>query len=444
MRASNGLGRAADTDPGGWATFIKFARIGLGIKRWILLWSIGLGITVTGGAFVLKNILNLNIPNFLPWYFEGIAVVGVGVAAMFFSIYGLYRSVAPLVLVTPTFGALTDTVYTRRHRAKGPRVVTIGGGTGMSVLLRGLKAHTDNISAIVTVGDDGGSSGRLRQDLGILPPGDFRNCLMALSDDETLVRELFRHRFDRGEGIKDHSFGNLFIAAMTDITGNIEAALEEICSVLAVHGRVLPVTTANLQLSARLSDGSVVDGESNIGANGRRVEDLMIRPKDAAAVPAAIQAIHDAEMIVIGPGSLYTSVLPNLLVKGVVKAIRTSRARKLYVCNVVEESGETTGYTVADHVAALQKHTSREIVDYVIVNSGTAELGPPFVGHLVRDDGNGVEHAAIVAEDLIDRSFPVRHDAGKLADCILAMYYELGRNNVASGTGEVRVGGPSR
>ncbi|MCY4529306.1 MAG: YvcK family protein [Chloroflexi bacterium] len=418
MRARNGSGRAS-----GWQTFIKFAYAGLGVKRWILLWSAGVGIIAIGLAFVSKNVFDLFLPNFLPWYLEGVLLGGVGVAAVAASVFGLYRSVGHVVLATSGIDSLADTLYTRRYRSRGPRIVTIGGGTGMSVLLRGLKEHTDNISAIVTVGDDGGSSGRLRENFGVLPPGDFRNCLIALSDDETLVRDLFQYRFDRGEGLEGHSFGNLFIAAMTDITGNFEAALEEFSRVLAVHGRVLPATNESLQLSAKLFDGTVVDGESNIGTNGGVIRELMIRPPDASAVPGAIQAILDAEIIVIGPGSLYTSILPNLLVKGLAEAVLNTEARKLYVCNVATEHGETIGYTVADHLSALQQHTSSAIVDYVIANSGIAELGPPFKGRLVEQDGSDVEHARIVTADLIDREFPVRHDAAKLADSILAVYH---------------------
>ena len=431
MRARNGSRRAS-----GWQTFIKFAYAGLGVKRWVALWSVGVGIIAVGLAFVSKNVFDIYLPNFLPWYFEGVLLGGVGVAAVMVSVWGLYRSVGHLVLARPGIDSLADTLYTRRYRSRGPRIVTIGGGTGMSVLLRGLKEHTDNISAIVTVGDDGGSSGRLRENFGVLPPGDFRNCLIALSDDETLVRDLFQYRFDRGEGLEGHSFGNLFIAAMTDITGNFETALEEFSRVLAVHGRVLPATNENLLLSAKLFDGKVVDGESNFKAIRGLIEELMISPHDAAAVPAAIEAVHDAEMIVIGPGSLYTSILPNLLVKGIGEAVLNSEARKLYVCNVATESGETIGYTVADHVAALQQHTSPEIIDCVIANSGAAELGPPFKGRLVEHDGRRIEHAKIVSADLVDTSFPVRHDVGKLADCILDVYHR----RVPEAAAETRAG----
>ncbi len=431
MRARNGSGRAS-----GWETFVKFAYAGLGVKRWIALWSAGVGIIAIGLAFVFKNVFDLYLPNFLPWYFEGVLFGGVGVAAVVVSVFGLYRSVGHLVLATSGIDSLADTLYTRRYRARGPRIVTIGGGTGMSVLLRGLKEHTDNVSAIVTVGDDGGSSGRLRENFGVLPPGDFRNCLIALSDDETLVRDLFQYRFDRGEGLEGHSFGNLFIAAMTDITGNFEVALQESSRVLAVHGRVLPATNESLHLSAKLFDGAVVDGESNIGSNGGVIQELMIRPHNAAAVPAAIDAILEAELIVIGPGSLYTSILPNLLVKGIADAVSDTKAQKLYICNVATEQGETIGYSVADHVAALQKHSGHEIVDYVIANNGKAELDSRFRGSLVQHGGEKIDHCAIVTADLIDRSFPVRHDSGKLADCILDVYHK----RVPKDRGKTRAG----
>ena len=423
MRMSNGSGPGIRTNMSGRSAFMRFAHIGLGIKRWLLLGSMGVGITAIGLAFVFKNVLDLSLPDVLPWYFEGVTIGVVGAAAILLSIYFLYRSIGPTVLASPNIASLTDMVYTRRQRSRGPRVATIGGGTGMSTLLRGLKAHTDNISAIVTVADDGGSSGRLRDGFGILPPGDFRNCLVALSDDETLIRELFQYRFDRGGGLEGHSFGNLFIAAMSEITGSLEEALAEVSRILTAHGRVLPATTANLRLSARFSDGSEVRGESSIRTRGESIEELTIRPRNAVAGPGVIEAIQDAEMIVIGPGSLYTSILPNLLVTGIRHAVQSSSAKKVYVCNVATESGETKGYSAADHVATLQRHTSTEIADCVIVNSGRANIGPPFADHLVRDDGSPLTHVRIVAADLIDRDFPVRHDAGKLASCILGVYY---------------------
>jgi uncharacterized cofD-like protein len=242
--------------------------------------------------------------------------------------------------------------------------VAIGGGHGLNTLLRGLKAHTDNITAIVTVADDGGSSGKLRRDLGMLPPGDFRNCLAALSESEGLVSQLFQYRFGEGTELEGHSFGNLYLTAMTAITGSFELALEESSRVLAVRGRVIPSTLAQVTLcaertpSAEGAPGRIerVCGESSIGLAGSHIERVYLDPEDPPAYPAAIRAILDSDMIAIGPGSLYTSVLPNLLVPDLARAIETAQARKVYVCNVSTQKGETEGYDVPDYVEALHQH----------------------------------------------------------------------------------------
>jgi uncharacterized cofD-like protein len=301
--------------------------------------------------------------------------------------------------------------------------VTIGGGTGLSVLLRGLKAYTDNLSAIVTVADDGGSSGRLRRDLGMLPPGDFRNCLVALSDAESLVGDLFQYRFDQGEGLEGHSFGNLFIAAMTSVTGSFEQALYESSRVLAVHGQILPATVANLRLSARLDDGTVVRGESSITERGGSIDRLLIEPEDAEAHPKAVEAIEEAQLVVIGPGSLYTSILPNLLVSGIANAIRSTTAPRIYVCNVATQKGETDRYTVTEHLEALQSHTFPRLVDYVLANDNLLLLDGSFAGDAVVDDGREMGHAQVISDDLVDADQPVRHDSAKLARVIMDVYH---------------------
>jgi uncharacterized cofD-like protein len=301
--------------------------------------------------------------------------------------------------------------------------VAIGGGTGLSVLLRGLKAYTDNLSAIVTVTDDGGSSGRLRRELGVLPPGDFRNCLVAMSDAESLVGELFQYRFDQGDGLEGHSFGNLFIVAMTNVTGSFERALQESSRVLAVHGQILPATVANLSLSARLVDGTSVHGESSITERGGIIDRVLIEPRNAVAHPGAVEAIEQAQLIVVGPGSLYTSILPNLLVSGIAGAIGGSTAPKIYVCNVATQKGETESYTVAEHVEALQRHTTPTIVDYVVVNDSPRELGPPFLGEPVLHDRRQLSHVQVIEADLVDSSHPVRHDSAKLAQALMDVYH---------------------
>ena len=414
-----------------WALFSKLIYPGIGIKRWLLVGAVGIAVCSIGFAYLLRKIFALTFPDFLPWYSEGILLLIGGVAVILLAIYGLYRSIGPLLLPSASIDSLANTIYTRRSRGRGPRIVVIGGGTGLSVLLRGLKEYTDNLSAIVTVADDGGSSGRLRREMGVLPPGDFRNCLVAMSDAESLVGKLFQYRFDQGDGLEGHSFGNLFIVAMTNVTGSFEQALHESSRVLAVHGRILPATVENLSLSARLVDGSVVRGESSITERGGAIDRILIEPKGAEAYPQAVEAIGQAQVIVIGPGSLYTSVLPNLLVSGVIGAIRESGATKIYACNVATQGGETEGYTVVDHVQAIQKHTFPEIVDYVVANDRPMELGPQFLGEPVVSGGEGLEHVEVISEDLMDPSYPVRHDSAKLARVIMDVYH-----------GKRRVGAP--
>ncbi|MCH9038447.1 MAG: YvcK family protein [Chloroflexi bacterium] len=419
-RATNGNGSGESL--GGLSDILRLFEPGLGVKRWMLLGAAGISICSIGIAYLLRKFFALGFPDFLPGYFEGALLIGGGILIMLLAVYGLYRSVGPLILQSPSIHGIANTIYTRRSRGRGPRIVTIGGGTGLSVLLRGLKAYTDNITAIVTVGDDGGSSGRLRRELGVLPPGDFRNCLVALSDDESLLSELFQYRFDQGNGLKGHSFGNLFIAAMTNVTGSFEQALFESSRVLAVHGRIVPTTTANLQLSARLADGSVVKGESKISEAGGHIERLMIDPPDATVHPLALDAIQNADLIAIGPGSLYTSILPNLMVRGLTDAIAKASAAKVYICNVATQKGETEGYTVADHHEALKAHTSDDIVDYVVANERPVELGPRFFGTPVAYDGTPLAGARVVLTELTSSEHPVRHDSDKLARAIMDVY----------------------
>ena len=397
---------------------------GLGVKRWLLLGAAGISLCSIGLAFLMRKLFSLGFPDFLPSYFEGVFMLALGVAVIGLSVYGLYRSVGPLVLASKTIDGIADTIYTRRSREKGPRVVVIGGGTGLSRLLRGMKAYTDNLTAIVSVGDNGGSSGRLREELGVPPPGDFRNCLVALSDSEPLVQELFQYRFDRGNGLRGHSFGNLFIVAMTDITQNFEEALSHSSKVLAVRGDIIPATAASLTLSAVLEDGAVVHGESQIGESGGAIDRLMVEPVDARASLNAVEAIRRSDVIVLGPGSLYTSVLPNLLVDGIAEALRQSAALKIYVCNVATQKGETDGYCVEDHLEAIQSHTFDAIVDYVIANSRPIDFGDRFLGDTVVGDGRPVRHASIVYRDVIDTDHPVGHDAASLARGVMELYNE--------------------
>ena len=402
--------------------FLRLLYPGIGLKRWAAIGAIGVFICSIGMAFLLRKFFALPFPDFLPWYFEGFLMLGVGGGFILLSMYGFYRTLIPFMARSQPIDSLADSIYNRWQRGRGPRIVTIGGGTGLSVLLRGLRQHTDNLTAVITVADDGGSSGRLRRELGVLPPGDFRNCLVAMSEDESLLAELFQYRFEEGDGLKGHSFGNLFIVAMANVTNGFDQALVESSRVLAVRGRVVPATSSNLQLSARFSDGSVVAGESKIAERRGEIERLMIEPEEAAAHPLAVRAIMDAELVVIGPGSLYSSILPNLMVSGISEAVRNTSATVVYVCNVATQVGETTGYTLAEHIAALRRHTFEGIADYVIGNSNPPEIGDRFEGDGVVHDGSPVKNTTILLSDLVDDSHPVRHDSDKLADAIMQIH----------------------
>ena len=410
-----------------WLDILKLATPGIGLKRWMLLGALGMFLCLLGLAYVFIELITLRPPDLLPMYLEGIFLLCGGGLIIYLALFGLYRSVGPLILDSPSIDSIANTIYTRRSLARGPRIVAIGGGTGLSVLLRGLKAHTDNLTAIVTVGDDGGSSGRLREELGVLPPGDFRNCLVAMSDAESLVAELFQYRFEQGSCLRGHSFGNLFIAAMTSVTGGFDKALLESSRVLAVHGRIIPATMANLRLSVKLRTGETIHGESRVAESSGGIEHLMIHPPDAAAHNMAVEALREAQLIIIGPGSLYTSILPNLMVKGIKDAIGTSRARKVFVTNIATQQGETDGYSVIDHYEALTSHTFPGIVDHVVANDNPGELGPEFSGSPVRHHGNPLNGACLHLEDLTDDSHPVRHHSEKLASAIMDVYHGDGK-----------------
>lgn len=264
---------------------------------------------------------------------------------------------------------LLENLYRRRKLNRGPKIVAVGGGTGLSMLLKGIKNITNNVTAIVTVGDDGGSSGRLREEMGILPPGDIRHCLTALADDEDLVNKLFQYRFSNGEGLEGHSFGNLFLTALIAITGDMVRAVKESSNVLSIRGRVLPATLDDMKLCAEMEDGRIINGESNIPEAHGKIKRLYTDPKHCKALVDVIEAIKDAELIILGPGSLYTSVIPNLLVEEIASEIAKSKAKKIYVCNIMTQPGETDGYSVSDHVKALMKHAnSNNIIDAVLVN----------------------------------------------------------------------------
>ncbi len=265
--------------------------------------------------------------------------------------------------------SMLEALYRRRKLNRGPKIVAVGGGTGLSMLLRGIKNITNNITAVVTVGDDGGSSGRLREDMGILPPGDIRNCIAALADDENLITKLFQYRFKSGEGLEGHSFGNLFLTALCAITGDMVRAVKESSNVLSIRGRVLPSTLDDMKLVAEMEDGRIIHGESNIPEAHGKIKRLFTDPSHCHALEDVITAIKDADLIILGPGSLYTSVIPNLLIEEIAQEIAKSQAKKIYVCNIMTQPGETDNYSASDHVRALMSHAkSKNIIDAVLVN----------------------------------------------------------------------------
>lgn len=318
---------------------------------------------------------------------------------------------------------------------KGPKIVVIGGGTGLSTMLRGLKNYTSNITAIVTVGDDGGGSGVLREDLGILPPGDIRNCILALARTEPLMEELLQYRFKDGR-LKNQNFGNLFLAAMDGISDNFEDAVQKMSSVLAVKGKVLPVTLEDMVLEAELENGNKVRGESIIGEEvieqDSRIKKLKIFPEDAKALDDAISAIEDADAIVLGPGSLYTSILPNLLVKDITRSIKKSKALKLYICNIMTQPGETQKFSVSDHIKVIFDHCGRDIIDCVIANEESIhpDLKDKYYAEgsdIVNLDIEELEKLGVdvVKDDLTEtQKTYVRHNAKKLAKIIIETVME--------------------
>lgn len=425
--------------------FLKWLYPGMKLKRWLLLFSLGV-IAVSIGLAVVFNykyvgaleetIFKMVYLATGKFYYTvtvivGISVVTLGLLVMMFATRQIIRSVIS-VIIPDGSERLVELIFQKRKLNRGPAVVVIGGGTGLSVLLRGIKSVTSNVSAVVTVADDGGSSGRIREDLGIIPPGDLRNCLVALADTEPLMEKLFQHRFGGTGNLSGHSFGNLFIAAMTEVLGDVEQALRESSKVLKVRGQVLPASTDTLRLVAEMTDGTVVEGESRIPLAGKSIKKLSIRPAQAAPVKASLEAIQEADACILGPGSLYTSVLPNLLVEGIADALRQSQAVKIYICNVMTQPGETDNYTASQHVKAIFDHVGPGIIDYVVVNvEGVActlqqtyasQGAYPVQADIEELQALGVK---VVEANLISETNLVRHDPVKLSRTIMTMVYQL-------------------
>lgn len=424
---------------------LKWLYPGMKFKRWLLLFAAGVMIVSLGIAVVFnyKYIDHIEEAIFRAVYLwsggydykytaiAGLAMVVAGGSIMLVAAKFIIKSVITVLLPSNPSEKLVDLIYEKRMLGKGPAITVVGGGHGLSVLLRGIKQATSNVTAVVTVADDGGSSGRLRQDLGMIPPGDLRNCLVALADTEPLMEKLFQHRFEGSSELSGHSFGNLFIAAMTQVTGDVETALKESSKVLAVKGQVLPASKEFVRLDAIMEDGTVVCGESQIPEAHKRIHRVKLYPEHAEAVQSSLDAIRNAEAIVLGPGSLYTSVIPNLLVEGIGDAICRSKAVKIYICNVMTQPGETDGYTASMHVKAIMDHAGRNAVDYVIVNSTPvpedlkqkyAETGAYPV--VVDDDALNQLGVGIIKADLITSKDAIHHDPKKLCDSVMRVVYE--------------------
>lgn len=423
---------------------LKWLYPGMKVKRWLLLIPVGVFAILVGVVFLANVNVLTYVEDASAFAFErfgvrlnqpatliplSIALIIFGLALIFVAIKQVIGSITSIIS-PQNKGKLADIIFQKRYLAQGHNIVVIGGGTGLSTLLRGLKNYTSNIVAIVTVTDDGGSSGIIRRELKIAPPGDIRNCLVALADAEPLMTELFQYRFDVGEGLEGHSFGNLLIAAMSGITGDFEKAVKETSKVLAIRGRVLPSTTTAVTLQAEMEDGTLVEGETNIADSPLAIRNIHLHPSNVPPLEEAIQAIGLADLIVIGPGSVYTSIIPNLLVPGIAEAVHESAARKVYVCNVMTQRGETDDYTASDHVSAVLRHAEGSLFQYALVNrqAPSEELLVKYRAEgadLVHPDIEKIRELGLrpVLGDLISQTTVVRHDPNKLAEAIMRLAY---------------------
>ncbi|MEP7217028.1 MAG: gluconeogenesis factor YvcK family protein [Anaerolineaceae bacterium] len=415
---------------------LKWFYPGMHIKRWLVLLLFGICLMGLGIAYVLKEAyLQTDLPGifyyltlqFIPRWGRGLLFVflsltTVGIATWKLNESLLYAFVRP----DQRDGNMAQAIYNKRFLSRGPKIVAIGGGTGLSTLLRGLKGYTSNLTAIVTVADDGGSTGRLRQEFGVVAPGDLRQCIAALAEAEPLMSKLFQYRFTEGTGLEGHSFGNLFLVAMSEVTGNFETAIHEASRVLNVRGSILPSTLEDVTLSARTQEDEMVHGEHNITEHGAAIRELFLNPASAEAHPDAVRAIMDADLIVIGPGSLYTSVLPNLLVSGIQKALIATEARRIFVCNVATQQGETDGFTVADHLEALERHAGQGVIHAVIANNNIAPSLPEewhsAAVPVSREGMAAFGHVQLVLADVVADENRYRHDPEKLAAMVMRMY----------------------
>jgi uncharacterized cofD-like protein len=417
----------------------RWLRPGVGVKRWLGVAFVGLTALALAGALALRQlyrevevdgpvqaVISILTLQFLPYWIRAAVLLAAGVGLF---AYGSYRVIVALLgpFTESAEEPLVDLVYRRRLLARGPRIVAIGGGTGLSTLLRGLKSHTANLTAIVSVADDGGSTGRIREQLGIPAVGDIRNCLVALAETEPVMGELLQYRFGNDEGsLSGHAVGNLLIAAMNAIDGgDFEAAVRQMNRVLAVRGSVVPASGTPLTLHARLRDGGEVVGQSRV-MRMRGIERVWLEPGDARASRDAINAIAGADLVVLGPGSLYTSLLATILMPELRAALATSPAVRVYVANVATQAGETEGYDLADHVEALARHGIAELLDVVLANSQLAEpepdgeLGVPV--KLRWPPLGATRRPRLVLDDVVDPANAHHHDPELLAEALLRLF----------------------
>ena len=416
---------------------LKWLYPGMGVKRWLLLLFIAITLGALGLALFLRSMYEQGYrfpPSFYyltlqfwPRPVRALILAAISIVMIVTAMRQLQNSLLAVVLPKARArSSLANLVYAHRVAPLGPRIVAIGGGHGLSTLLSGLKEHTGAITAIVNVADDGGSSGRLRAEYGVLPPGDIRRCLAALAEvDEGLMKRLFEYRFPAGKGLEGHSFGNLFITALDDLTGSFDQAIQTASDVLAVRGRVVPSTLMDVTLSAelRVPDGAVartITGESQIKTGGLPIKRVFLSPAEVPAYPEAVRAIQEADLVVIGPGSLFTSLLPVLLINDLLQVLRTSRALRVYVCNVATEPGETDHFGVRAHLDALFEHLGDDCIDIALVNSNQhpdGDFAPEWRGRtaIVPLDLEQLPSVQVIHANVINALNPLRHDSGKLA-----------------------------
>lgn len=426
----------------GW---ISWLCPGINLKRWLLLFAVGVLLCALGLAFFFNfqimgtlEELMFKMTYITTGKYSNLLVVLSGLVLLFIGfgimIYGTRKIIASVVsaVIPDKSGSLMETIFMQRKLTHGPAITVVGGGTGLSTLLRGMKYITNNCTAVVTSADDGGSSGRLRKELGIIPPGDLRNCLTALADREPLMERLMQYRFKGDSPLAGHCFGNLFIAAMAEAEGGMEEGLNATSQILKVRGRVVPSTLEDIQLQAEMMDGTLVAGESKIPEAHKRIRRMMMVPEDAPAAKAAVEAIRKSDVLIFGPGSLYTSVIPNLLVKGIRDAVVESEAVKIYICNVMTQPGETDYYGAYEHVRALIDHVGHQFLDFVIVNDQeisaaklkqySAEGSLPVTPDIEKIRKLGI---TVIPARLISRDDLVRHDPRKLSRVLITLIYRL-------------------